>query len=792
MIACFFSIIALYIVGYSSIRLIGIASKKNLVDSSNQIFSLNSDGILKFGFFGYVGVVFCLLFMEVLILLKMVNYYVIFCFFTIFIVVFLYDFLRRGKSSFKEVKILSIFSAIVLVLIFVLVSGECWEIIGGQVGPVGDALYHTDVIQLILNNRYFEAMPGTFVGTHSLIAFLTDFLQISINKSVLVFSSVFSVMIPLGFYCLAVSCIRSRLFGYVCAFVGSFFWLDSMNPIAWGDASLLLSFFVILCALGFSKKLLFAKQAKVFDVFFFSFLMFIAIWAIYPVPVLVLTFWLLLLLLFRLVSEYANRAVPQLKMFIKQVSIIAVATLVAFAFSLLFVYVPLYRIFMDTSTSSPSISGPIRSFGGLGISEFNDRLSIPFSIFTSFQNYSDRLYGFYTLRQGSFDIIPYGIFTAILFLLFLLVRGKLSSKKNDFLTQASTITLLFYVMSLMFFLYIKYLDPYLFLLFPSDRVIEFDGIILVMLTGLAIVLFWGIFKSVFLANFDFMKLKRERFNRKDFAKLRHMENPKRKAFGFVALVLALVLFSNLINVQAPLDSNTIAVTDNVAANRILTEDDIALQQWINANISENSTILFSPIDGGFNLMYLTNGPQFVGSYGDWPVIQFSSRHLLVHNQSQTNEYFASYLRLLTYLSQTPDSSEALSLLSFFNVTYIYVGAYQNLKISKSLAGRVKEVGIENFTFPGLSTQLLNDSIHYDFVKGVGDASLFKVDYDAVILKTWEDSTFTDGWICDWTAGENVTYSWRSDGNIGSLIIGGGYAEDRGWFGKTIIPIDLSN
>ena len=790
-IVTLFSIVLLFIVGYSSIRLIEIASRRNLINSANRIFDLNFDSVFKFGFFVYMGIVFSLIIMELLILLKMANYYVILCLFIVFVVVFLYDVFRKGKSSFKEVKMSSIFSAIVLVLILVLVSAECWKIIGSQVGPIGDALYHTDVVQVLMKNQYFELMPGIIFGAHSLTTFLTILLQVSITKSVLVFSSIFSVMIPIGFYCLAVTCIRNRLFGYICAFVGSFFWLDSMNPISWGSIYQPLAFFVILCALGFSKKLLFAKRESIYYVLLFSFLLFIPIWAIYPIPALVLSFWLVLLFSFLLVRERTSGITLALKNCMKQISIIVIATLLSISSCILFIYNQFTPVIGEGGSYITAVSSDSKIiFAGMNISEYNNYLSIPFSIFSSFQNYTDRLYGFYTARPGSFDIIPYGVIAAV-FVLLLLIARRDFSKKHNFLAQTSKITLLFYAMSVMFFLYINYLDSYLFWLFPSVRVMEFEGLILVMLTGLGIALFWGIFKSVFLPSFDFSKLKPEHINRKYFAKLRIIENPKRKAYVLVGLILALVLFSNLINVQAPLDSNTTVVARNAAANQVLTEDDVVLQQWINANTSKNSTILFSPIDGGFNLMYLTNGPQFVGSYGDWPAIQFSSQYLAIQNQ-KTDEYSVSYLRLLTYLSQTPDSSEALSLLRLFNVTYIYVGAHQNLKLSNSLAGRVKPLGIENFTFPGFSAQLLNDSIHYDFIKGVGDASLFKVDYDPVILKAWEDDTFTDGWIYDWTDGENIAYSWHSDGSIASLTVGGGHVENRVWFGKTIIPINLSN
>jgi hypothetical protein len=792
MVVTLFSILTLYIVGYSSIRLIGIASGKNLLDSANRILDLNSDGILKFGFFAYLGIVFSLLLMEILVLLKAVNQYVILGVFTVFAIVFLSDLFRKGKNVFKEIKISSILSIIVFVLILGLASFECWKIIGSQVGPIGDALYHTDVIQILMKNQYFELKPGILFGAHSLVAFLTILLQVPIAKSVLVFSSIFSVMIPMGFYCLAVTCIRNRVFGYICAFVGSFFWLDSMNPISWGSIYQPLAFFVTLCVLGFSKKLLFAKRESIYYILLFSFLLFIPIWAIYPIPVLVLSFWLVLLLLFLLVRDRTNGITLELKNCLKQISITVIAALFSIFSCILFIYNQFTPVIGEGGSYIAAVSSnPKIVFAGMNAFEYNNYLSIPFSIISSFQNYTDRLWGFYTERPGSFDIIPYGVIAAVFVLLLIIVRRDFS-KKHDFLAETSKVALLFYAMAVMFFIYINYLDSYLFWLFPSVRVMEFEGIILVMLTGLGIALFWGIFKSAFLPSFDFSKLTPEHLNRRYFAKLRTIENPRRKICVLVGLILALLVFSNLISVQAPLDSNTTVVARNAAGNQILTKDDVALQQWIDANISKNSTILFSPIDGGFNLMYLINGPQFVGSYGDWPVIQFSSQYLLVHNQSQTNEYFASYLQLLTYLSQTPDSSEALSLLSFFNVTYIYVGAYQNLKVNTSLAVRVKEVGIENFTFSGLSAQLLNDSIHYDFIKGVGNASLFKVDYDAVILKTWEDVTFANGWMCGWTAGKNVAYSWRNDGAIGSLTVGGGYVEDRCWFGKTITSINLSN
>lgn len=718
-----FSIIVLFIVGYSSLRLIGIVSRKDLMNSAQKIFGLNSDGTFKFIFYVYLGVVFCLLLAEILILLDLVNYFVISFFIAAMAIVVFYDIFKKGRNIFKNIKLPPIFSALGFLLILVLLGVECWRIIGGQAGPISDALYHTDVINVLTKNQYFEANPGIILGAHSLTALLTVFFQISITKSVLVFSSIFSVMIPLGFYSLAVACLRSRVFGLVCAFVGSFFWLDSMNPISWGSIYLPLAFFVILCALGFSKKLLFAKQESVFYVFLFSFLLFIPLWTIYPVPVLVFAFWLVLLLSYRFVSDCFVGIRLAFKNFIKRVSVVLIASSLAISSCFLFIR----NLLTPTASGDFAATFSRTIYADFSVSEFNNNVAAPFSVFTSFSKYTDKLWGFFTERPGSFDIIPYGVIAAIGILLLIVARKELSKRKNEFLVIASKITLLFYAMSFIFFLYFSYLDSYLFNWFPSVRVMEFQGIIFVMLAGLSIVLFWGIIRSKFLTN-GILRLKFERFKfdrKRIFWKPKSIRNSRGKIATLAALILALALFSYLVNAQAPLDSNTNVVIHNAAANQMVTEDDIMLQQWINVNLSRNSTILFSPVDGGFNLMYLTDGPQYVGVYGDWPTIIFSSGY--VSGQAQ-RDYCVSYLRLICYLANYPDSPVTLNLLRFFNVTYIYIGAYQNLKIANSLAGRVGSLGVENFDFKGLRAQLLNDSFYYKFVKGVGDASLFKFEY----------------------------------------------------------------
>jgi hypothetical protein len=256
------------------------------------------------------------------------------------------------------------------------------------------------------------------------------------------------------------------------------------------------------------------------------------------------------------------------------------------------------------------------------------------------------------------------------------------------------------------------------------------------------------------------------------------------------LAFALVIFSNLINLQVPVDSNINQVATNAETNRFLTKDDIVLQQWININLSNNSVILFSPIDGGFDLIYLLSKSQYIGSYGDITTLLFSSQRFSEYDQSQTREYFASYIQLLIHLSQNPDSSETLRMLRFFNISYIYIGAFQNLKASASLATKLNSLGIKDFNFSGLSAQLLNDSLNYRSIKNVGNASLIKVEYDS-FLKTWEEDSFSSGWSVANYMGNNVNYIWNASGSFATLTVGGGHADNRVWIKKTITPINLS-
>jgi len=604
-----------------------------------------------------------------------------------------------------------------------------------------------NIIFAILQNRFFEITPLSLNGIYALVAYLATLCQVPVNEVGLIFSAIFSMLISLGFYSLGVVHIRHFIFGYLCAFIGTFFWLDSCDPIAWGDYPLLFAYYLITSAMAFSKRL-FDSDRSLKEKFIYLTVTFIPLYGTYPIPVLYVLVWVTLL------SIYDGFLVKKSCLcFLKYFTLLFFANLTSILLVMPYLYHPISHILGGVVSYGTTLP---RTWGGMPVAKVNELLSLPFSVFYDPQNYTTRLVCWFTRRDKSFDLIPYGVISAFIIFSVGSWGENLQKEKWNIMVRASKILLVYYLLTVIFYLYVEYMDPYLYIIFPSERVMEAEGIFLTMMEALSIMLYWATFSLLFLRR-----------------KPGFQHNSKMLARVVAGFLFFVLIFSSLIGVCEPINANQTYVKEHLSKNVFLTKDDVILQSWIKENIPARDTILILPIDGGFNLHFL--GMKVVGSYADHPI-------LFGHNTPNID--FLLYTRLLTCLSCKPDDQETSDLIKRFNVKYIYLGARKNLKYYDSLLQSASKLGFPKFDFKNLDAKTLENSINYKLVKKVGNATIFRV-ITPSLQTIWKEEHFKENWSLSNIAGKNVSYDWHSDGNVVKITVGGGFTPNRVWYLKTL-------
>jgi hypothetical protein len=757
-----FSILILYVMGSSSMKLLQRILRRNLSEMIDRIFEKNA--ILKFNFFLYVGIIATLLLCEPMILLRIFGtplLYVLFIFLSSFLIFDLVKQRPLRKLNVNSLKTLLHMALLFIVLVIVLF--DRWDIIAGVYGPIGDDIRHSGVVWTIIQNKFFTITPLSLNGVYALTTFLTALCQVSIHETGLIFSTIFSALIFLGFYSLGITHIQHFLFGYLCAFVGTFFWLDSCDPIAWGDYPLLLSFYLTLSAMAFLKKLS-DSEHSFREKIIYLIVLFIPLYGTYPVPILYISVWFVLLSIYDsfLIKRNCHN-------FLKSIIALVFANLVSVFLNIIYLFHPIFHILSGAiSYATPMLHHP---WGGRTVIEVNHLLSLPFSLFSDFQNFTNRLFGWFTRRPGSFDLIPYGLILSLMILLIRVLNIKSQNEKIYRIVKISKSIFIYYFLIVIFYLYIEYVDQYLYILFPSQRVMESEGIFLTMMEALSMALYWSIF-SFFLSSINFTSIAFLRSKKMIVRiKLKTQKSPRRLIMIIVSFFFSILVFSSLINIYEPINTNKMYVRQHLSTNLFLNRDDVILQSWIEKNIPDNCSILILPIDGGFALQYLNK--RVVGAY-----------RAMLFGHNRPNVDFVAYTRLLTCLSYKPDDQETLDLLKKFDVKYIYLGAYKNLKSYDLLQQIASEYDFPNFDFKNLGSETLESSINYKMIKKVGNATLFEVTNSSFTI-FWKEDFFKEDWSFANTTKIDATYRWVANGNTAQLTIGSNYTPCRIFYFKNL-------
>ena len=204
----------------------------------------------------------------------------------------------------------------VFLIIFTTIFFSSMLISGFYGSTNDDGADHTLMIRVILGNPSSlitrVAQPyAAFVlsypsGTHGLSAFLLTLLNVPIQKIVMLVTAILPSLIALSFYSTINCLFKNKVLSILGLIVASFFTIGlSWAPVFWGGLPLLLSFYVSISGIGLIYSFLLKNKMIWLDAVLLGLLFFIS-FQTYPVAVLMLGFWFLLILIFKLLPRFRN------------------------------------------------------------------------------------------------------------------------------------------------------------------------------------------------------------------------------------------------------------------------------------------------------------------------------------------------------------------------------------------------------------------------------------------------------------------------------------------------------
>jgi hypothetical protein len=636
--------------------------------------SSNFDYLQKLNFYMVLG--FGFLFLVVLIF-SLVNLPFLLCILIVILVAALGFVLRpyklkirlMGKMEF--VKKYS-FTLVVLVFLLFLVALSSSLIIGLYGTSNCDGADHTFFTRLILDNPnvlwthsakpYADTLIQYPLSAHVLSAFLVTLINIPIQKVIIIMTVILPALIALSFYSTIKCLFNNRLTSIIGLSISGCFSISFIfGPIWWSGLSLLLSLYLSISGIGLIYILMSKKEMTWFSAFLIGLLVLLASQT-YPVSFLLLSFWFLMLLGFKLLLQFRHK-IPLASIFSMQQVSILLAFLIPilliipylyFAFSLKIPTGQYLELELGSSWSVETIRDHL-FFNWLNIPEqtlffqsFANLLMLaPFSLFIIFVLVVPKVYK--RLPKG-FGIDNFYPSLVLVYLSMLLVVGYLA------------LTLL-PIESLLVFM-----DP--------ERIWQHIYIFAVILTS--VVVFSGIYFSYLGLRHIFESIKGNilRLNRS----------------RIIGCVLLIVLIFNVAAVSIPLFTeqqdgyNTVKSSFN---RDTLKQTDLSLMKWIIDNTPLDCRILISQTDSG----------QFVSAV---------TQRFTIAMENYTIDY-SNLMQILTVNASDP---QAIPLLVGLNVTHVYIG-------STAITYDIPKYYYRQFN----ATQMLNTP-YFTLVIQFGDVSLF--------------------------------------------------------------------
>jgi hypothetical protein len=543
---------------------------------------------------------------------------------------FFFDLLRN--LSAKHFVYPSIMFALLTAILLVSIS-----VSAGSYGSTNDdAAFHTLNTYVLIQNPGAlisrSALPyADFVlnypsAPHVLSAFLVTSLGVSIQKIVILVSSLLPCLIALSFYSSIIVLFKNRTLSTIGAVVAGLFVLSVFfYPISWGGLPLLLSLWFSVGSMGLIYLFLFEGARSYISSFLLG-LLFLTASQTYPDALLVLIFWSLIVLFTSLLT---NRLRIR---FTKQI-LSNLLLLFSFLFPLLLSIPYFYTVFSSYDLSRLQIV-PLDPAANILAESIRSRIDFNWLIdipaLSSFYSEFGKL-----LALASVALI------LVVLLVVPMTRRRISVclpiqkvfARNLFLIYFFTLFIILYL-TLTLNLPINALNS----LLDPQRIWQHITIPAAMLAST--VLFFIVYCSY--------NLLKRLYNLNS--------NVKNKFFTVGLLILLFSTFCFLIAPSLFGEQKGVYEASKNTFNfyQTLGPHDLMLMRWISENIPRNANILVSMADSG----------QFVTSVG----------HRITTSYYNTNSSLEEYADLMNILTSNASNSSAVPLLVQFNVTHVFIGS----------------------------------------------------------------------------------------------------------------------
>jgi len=664
------ALVVLYAVGYGIVKLISGLSRR-----SDPFFGFDFCERTNYRlFFGFVFIfVFLFIFSA---------FNVPFVFSTIFIVAAsiagIVFFARSFKFRLPRIKLrehwyVFVVFAVLCVSLFFASS----LIVGFYGSAIDDGADHTLMVRVVLDNPItlwtrstapYANIPLNYpVATHVLSAFLLTVFNVPIQKIVLLVNVILPALVALSFYSTIKGLFRSKVFAVVGLVISAFFTVGLFfGALSWSGGPFLLSIFVSVTGMGLMYIFMIKRQVTFLNSFLLGLIFFIAM-RTYPVSLLILTFWFILMVVLWSIVRLKDKSVSFSKRSFAKVFAFLTPLLLSVPY-LIFIYTDNILVVQSNNLDGASSTAAAVVKARMG---FNWLLDMP------------ALSHFFSQMGSLFILVPLALIpVTIFFVLWVSKRHVVGVSARSFVV----VTLFVYalVLSIMGYLALTlYLSINIMTSFLNpERVWAHLVIPAIIMTSVVL------FSCGYLF---YVPLKRLFVGGK--TKLARVRNKAVVSVVLVVLILgAIFLAIPVVSTQKVVFDET---RDKLSLFQIIKLDDLQLMGWIKENIPTNGSILVSWGDSGQYLAAIT-------------------QHQTFSLYSRTTNYTV----LMSILTANASDPKAIPFLEKYNVSYVYIGSTAVYPLE---GGNRRQFN---------ATQLLSTP-YFTLSKQVGNAWLFKFNSSAV-------------------------------------------------------------
>jgi hypothetical protein len=663
------ALVILYAVGYGIVKLISGLSRQ-----SDPFFGL--DFCERTNYRLFFGFIFIFLFLFIFSVFS-----VPFVFSTIFIVAAsiagIVFFARNSKFRLPRIKLRERwFVFVVFAVLFVTLFLASSLIVGFYAPGIDDGADHTLMVRVVLENPItlwtrstapYANIPLNYpVATHVLSAFLLTVLNVPIQKIVLLVNVILPALIALAFYSTIKGLFGSKILAVIGLVISAFFTVGLFfGALSWSGGPFLLSIYITVTGMGLMYIFMIKRKITFLNSFLLGFIFFIAI-RTYPVALLILTFWFILMVVLWSIVRLKDKSVnfsrrSFAKMFAFLTPLLLSVPYLVYIFTNNIFVIPSVRLDPATSVAAEVVKARMG---------FNWLLDMP------------ALSHFFSQMGSLFVLVPLALIPVIvIFILWVSKRPIFGA----FARSLAALTLLVYALLLLIMGYLA-----LTLFVPIDILTTFlnPERVWAHLAIPAIIMTSVVFFSC--GYLFYVSLKKLFVGGK--TKLARMRNKVTVSLVLIVLILgASFLAIPVINTQKVVFDET---RDKLSLFQVIKLDDLQLMGWIEENLPSNGSILVSWGDSGQYLAAVTQHRTF----------SLYSRTI-------------NYTTLMSILTANASDPKAIPLLEKYDVSYVYIGS----------TGVYTFEGGNRRQFN--ASQLLLTP-YFTLTKQMGNAMLFKFDSSA--------------------------------------------------------------